>query len=132
MRRILRGTRHGERGFTLIELLIVVAILGVIAAVVVPNVTGFMTTGTLNAANTEAQNVRTAVLGYYAENSSWPVDTTDAKFGQYLTGSLKATYTFERTGPNAGLISGATATPGTGWSGIVWSSVATDQKWIKQ
>ncbi|MBI2830422.1 MAG: prepilin-type N-terminal cleavage/methylation domain-containing protein, partial [Chloroflexi bacterium] len=32
------GFRRGQKGFTLIEILIVLAVLGVLAAVVVPNV----------------------------------------------------------------------------------------------
>jgi prepilin-type N-terminal cleavage/methylation domain-containing protein len=36
---------RGHRGFTLIEIIIVLAVLGVLAAVVVPNVAGFVTRG---------------------------------------------------------------------------------------
>lgn len=35
--------KKGEKGFTLVELLIIVAILGIIAAVAVPNVSKFIT-----------------------------------------------------------------------------------------
>jgi type IV pilus assembly protein PilA len=104
MRKMLRGARRGQKGFTLIELLIVVAILGVIAAVVIPNVTSFMGTADLSAARTEASNVKTAALGYYAEQSppAWPTSSSDLT--SYLTGTLVGSYTFGADG----LISNAT------------------------
>ena len=63
---LMEKVHKGEGGFTLIELLIVVAILGVIAAVVALNIGGFFGTGTEQAANTEAHQVQTAIIGYMA------------------------------------------------------------------
>src|SRR3989338_7068691 len=53
---------RGEKGFTLIELLIVVAILGVLAAVVIPNVGRFIGRGETEAAETELSNMQSAVI----------------------------------------------------------------------
>ena len=54
--------KRGEKGFTLIELLIVVAILGVLAAVVIPNVGRFIGRGKTEASATELANVQSAVV----------------------------------------------------------------------
>jgi len=85
----MKMIHRGEKGFTLIELLIVVAILGIIAAV--PNVAGFMTTGQLSAANSEVEQVKTARMGYFGDNGRWPNTSEDLR-PTYLTGSPKAVY----------------------------------------
>ncbi len=55
----MKMIHRGEKGFILIELFFVVAILGIIAAVIIPNKIGtFMTMGTVSAAN-KAENVKT-------------------------------------------------------------------------
>ena len=78
MKKLLRLSHHGEKGFTLIELLIVIAILGIIAAVVIPNLATFLESGKLNAARTEAENVKTVALAFYADNDgNWPDTSTD-------------------------------------------------------
>ena len=64
----MRLPRKGEKGFTLIELLIVVAILGVLAAVVIPNVTRFVGAGETEAAETELHNIQLAVTSMMLEN----------------------------------------------------------------
>lgn len=61
MRNLLRKVRRGEKGFTLVEMLIVVAIIGVLAAIIIPNLTGLAGTGETEAAATELALVQTSV-----------------------------------------------------------------------
>ena len=76
----MRLPKRGEKGFTLIELLIVVAILGVLAAVVIPNVGRFIGRGEEEAAETELSNIQTAVVSMMVDNqiSTLPVPVTSS------------------------------------------------------
>jgi len=113
---VFKCLHRGEKGFTLIELLIVIAILGIIAAVVIPNIAGFMTSGQLAAANTEAENVKTGSLAYFAEYGVWPASSNNLS-PEYVSGTLKAEYLFDA---NFGWIMNATP-EADGWSGITFS-----------
>ena len=64
----MRLPKRGEKGFTLIELLIVVAILGVLAAVVIPNVGRFLGRGEEESRTVEYNTVRLGVTALMVEN----------------------------------------------------------------
>ena len=57
----LPGKLHGNKGFTLVELLIVVAVLGVLAAIIVPSMTGVVEHSETKAAAAELSTVQTAM-----------------------------------------------------------------------
>jgi prepilin-type N-terminal cleavage/methylation domain-containing protein len=58
-------------GFTLIELVIVIALLGLLAAVVVFAVNGIQVRGTRSACKSDIVNVTTASEAYYALNGDY-------------------------------------------------------------
>jgi type IV pilus assembly protein PilA len=67
MNKIAKSFHRGQKGFTLIELLIVIVILGVLAAAIIPNLSKFVGSGKVGAANAELASVRTAVSAYQAD-----------------------------------------------------------------
>ncbi len=62
------------RSFTLIELLIVVAIIGILAAIAVPNFLNAQTKAKLARVQSDFQGVRTALESYQIDNNSYPHD----------------------------------------------------------
>ena len=71
MERMRRGAR-GEAGVTLIEMLIVLALIGILLAVVVPNLGGFFGRGKDRAYDADRRLVQAAVDGYYTDFAKRP------------------------------------------------------------
>ncbi len=123
----MKRLRSGQAGFTLIEILVVIGILGLLAGMVVPNVSGFVGTGSLAAARTELANVKTAALAYRGQNDAWP--TTSGDLVSLIDGTPKATYTFDL---ETGFVIDATLSwPGIKWSAPTVQPYTQDGHWFK-
>lgn len=73
----MRKQRSMQSGVTLIEMLVVIAIIGIITAVMVPMVTKYIDDARVARAQADCNAMRTAVLGFYKDTGRWP-DTSGA------------------------------------------------------
>lgn len=63
---------RNRKGFTLIELLIVVAIIGILAAIAIPQFSQYRQKGYNSAATSDLKNSKTALEAYFADNQKYP------------------------------------------------------------
>ncbi len=114
---------RSKKGFTLIELMIVVAIIGILAAIAIPNFLRFQAKSKQSEAKTNLGGIFTAETSYYGENNyygnfgqiAWaPVGT--AKYTYYSGGYTNNIITPAPTSPadNAGSAAGYAAPAGIG------------------
>jgi prepilin-type N-terminal cleavage/methylation domain-containing protein len=63
--------RTGQKGFTLIELMIVIAIIGILAAIAIPQFTSYRQRGFNAAAQSDLRNAATAQEAYYTDGQTY-------------------------------------------------------------
>lgn len=69
-----------QNGFTLLELLIVVAIIGILAAIAIPAMSSYVKKAHYAAALAECREVYNAFTVYHLDNGMYPYDSSDPKF----------------------------------------------------
>ncbi|EMS4860373.1 pilin, partial [Neisseria gonorrhoeae] len=67
-----------QKGFTLIELMIVIAIVGILAAVALPAYQDYTARAQVSEAILLAEGQKSAVTEYYLNNGKWPENNGDA------------------------------------------------------
>ncbi|HFC3953719.1 TPA: pilin, partial [Neisseria gonorrhoeae] len=67
-----------QKGFTLIELMIVIAIVGILAAVALPAYQDYTARAQVSEAILLAEGQKSAVTEYYLNNGEWPKDNGSA------------------------------------------------------
>jgi type IV pilus assembly protein PilA len=68
----MRKLKTSAAGFTLIELLIVVAIIGILAAIAIPQFSAYRAKAYNSAATSDLKNAKTSLEAYFMDNHTYP------------------------------------------------------------
>ena len=80
-------TTKGSNGFTLIELLITLVVIGIIAAIAIPNLVSAIDRGKQKRTMADMRSIGTAVEAYMVDNGKYPVAADAAELALQIAPS---------------------------------------------
>jgi type IV pilus assembly protein PilA len=132
-------SNSAQKGFTLIELMIVVAIIGILAAIAIPAYQDYVIRSQVSEGLAMASAAKASVSEFYANRGDWPLDNSAAGLGSSATiqgkyvssigvndGGITITYGNQA---NADKLAGETVglTPGPSENGdVIWRCAEAD------
>jgi type IV pilus assembly protein PilA len=72
MKQLLKARKNNQKGFTLVELMIVVAIIGILAAIAIPQFAAYRAKAFNAAAESDLRNFKTAMEASLADTQVYP------------------------------------------------------------
>jgi type IV pilus assembly protein PilA len=97
-----RNMRKNQWGFTLIELMIVVAIIGILAAIAIPMYLDYTTRSQVAEGLTVAGGAKSAVTEFYQDRGTYPANNAEA--GLDAPGNITGKYVTSISADNSGVI----------------------------